>query len=219
MAVGRGRHRISRNVEIREGNQLLVSAGSRCLLAQPGEGRGTAGAGTATGGCHEDIGFRAALPKGSDTLLLGGTPASKDGVGWSRIRPVKVSAPHGRQAAEQCFSWGSGSCSPSLQILCIPSCVPIVCQLPACCCTALGAQGGGDLREEAQEQGAAWGEGAAVGTAHRAAKSKGLSSAGGELKLLLVSVQVLQSHLSSCSLSLSQLVILVSFSSKGYYSM
>lgn len=82
-----------------------------------------------------------------------------------------------------------------------------------------GAQGGGGLREGVQEQGAAWGEGAAVGTAHRAAKSKGLSSAGGELKLLLVSVQVLQSHLSSCSLSLSQLVILVSFSSKGYYSM
>lgn len=42
---------------------------------------------------------------------------SKDGVEWSRIRPVSVSAPDGRQAAEQCFSWGSGSCSPSLQTL------------------------------------------------------------------------------------------------------
>lgn len=37
----------------------------------------------------------------------------------------------------------------------------------------------------------------------------------GELKLLLASVQGLQSYFSSCSLS--QLVFLVSFSSKGYY--
>lgn len=134
MAVGCGGHRISRDGEIREGNQLLVSSGSRCLLAQLGEGCGTAGAGMATGGCHEDIGFRAALPKGSDTLLLGGTPALKDGVEWSRIRPVSISTPHGRQAAEQCFSWGSGSCSPSLQTLCIPS---LVCRLPTQCCRVL----------------------------------------------------------------------------------
>lgn len=33
-------------------------------------------------------------------------------------------------------------------------------------CRALGAQGGGGLREGAQEQGAAWGEGTALGTAH-----------------------------------------------------
>lgn len=39
----------------------------------------------------------------------------------------------------------------------------------------------------------------------------------GELKLLLVSVQGLQSYFRSCSLLLSQLVFLVSFSSKGYY--
>lgn len=128
-AVGCGGHRISHDGEIREGNQLLVSAGSCCLLAQPGEGRSTGGARMATGGCHEDVGFRAALPKGSDTLLPGGTPASKDGVGWSRIRSVSVSAPHGRQAAEQCFSWGPGSCSPSLQTLCIPSRGPLACQL------------------------------------------------------------------------------------------
>lgn len=40
-----------------------------------------------------------------------------------------------------------------------------------------------------------------------------------ELKLLVVSMKGLQSYFRSCSLSVSQLVFLVSFSSKGYYGM